>query len=81
MKKQMLVAAIAALSVAGISVAEPPKGKGKRGGSPEARAEKMIQNGDKDGDGKLDKDELVALFKQMAERRAAAAARKKNQDT
>lgn len=60
------VSILCALSLVHFSSAQDKGGKGgdkgKGGGSAEDRAAMMMEQGDKDGDGKLSMDELVALL-------------------
>jgi len=64
MKKQIILAALAAFAVVSTGFAAEgdakPKGEKKPPMTPEARADSMIKNLDKDADGKLDKAELSA---------------------
>ena len=63
MKKQIILAAVAAFAVTSIGMAAEGEGKGKGKKppmTPEMRADAMIKNLDKDADGKLDKAELAA---------------------
>ncbi len=78
MKKFLVVtsALVAGLTV-GLAQAEEDKGKGKkgRGGDPVKRAEAMIKNLDKDGNGTLSKEEFAAgpFVVKMKERRGEDA--------
>jgi hypothetical protein len=73
--KTIAVATVSAASLmffSGAALAEENKGEHKEKKqkmTPEQRADEMIQHGDKDGDGKLDKSELAAAFQHMKEKR------------
>ena len=86
MKRNLLFVAVSALalSVTGLFAADDAKPKRPGGGAkadPAKRAEMMIKNGDTDGDGKLSKDELVAMFEKQAANRKAGGDRPKKPKT